>query len=781
MAVWTITYNDGSGPVEKAAADWGLNAQPVIRTRDRTETVFSFRMAGANPAGSIPFPFKAEVTIRQNRTFAAGVWSGAGWVFKGYQMTQKGRVDGARQGIMLDFGDAIWLLKNTTFQQNWNVNTSAGGGGVTTTAIPVSRCVLFMDINSYVATPWTLKSVQWQINEIITFAASCGISIQAGTIDYSGFEINYYHVRAISCWDALLKCLEPIPDAKVWVDASTTPPSLHVRTRANLAALAAPTTTAPGPITLPWRGTDSKGRKHSTSELTPRHDLIPPQVVIQYQVNNTLNGRSSPSWTSDVYPPGSNGKTPFAMVVPIDLTGASFNTVEGQLDCEPLACVGGSHVQKRAWWASKRGGEQDKLIDTRVRFGSYTILDATVTDDNGNPVDLAQYPNRLVNGAYHAWMKNGGTQINVIRAHVRVKVQWTEWDVVGSTPAETDLNGNLVRKASAHELHCHIKLTNSPAGVKTYSGLNVSGVAESPASNLAQNIYNSRKDLDYDGDHEIVDPGNAGNIPLSQIIGHWNVLNISGGAAAWATANMTIAGTEIDLVTNHQRIEIGPSRHLSPQDWNEMLQFFRSRRVFIFAGRRATGYGDDNANVDMARNTPEGNTVEGLSVETMQSLISTDAVDATRSNIIEQDASTGQIKVSQKKTSDGTPYTSGIIATTYKGAGAPSASTLAASAYYRVDDQYRDTAANALYVCTTAGDKASSVWAQISGGSGGSNWNYRGMYDPAATSPYMTYDVVQFGAGTSAGLYLSTIDGNNNAPDSGIGWVQVSTGTGTWL
>lgn len=62
-----------------------------------------------------------------------------------------------------------------------------------------------------------------------------------------------------------------------------------------------------------------------------------------------------------------------------------------------------------------------------------------------------------------------------------------------------------------------------------------------------------------------------------------------------------------------------------------------------------------------------------------------------------------------------------------------------------------------------------------------SNWNYRGMYDPATTCPYMTFDVVQYGTGTSAGMYLSTIDNNNNTPDSGIGWVQVSTGTGTWL
>ena len=135
---------------------------------------------------------------------------------------------------------------------------------------------------------------------------------------------------------------------------------------------------------------------------------------------------AAPAWSADVYPPGSTGQLPFALVAPIDLTGASVTTETGQLDCEALACIGGTHAQKRAWWASKRGGENAHLADFRVRFGASTIGDATVTDDNGNPIDLTAYPNRLVKGPYHAWMKNGATQINAIRAHVRVKVQYAD-------------------------------------------------------------------------------------------------------------------------------------------------------------------------------------------------------------------------------------------------------------------------------------------------------------------------------------------------------------------
>jgi len=738
--VWTITYDSGSGPVEQSAAAWGLNAQPVIRTRDRSETVFSFRMAGAAPEGGIPFPFKAKVIIKQNRTFSAGAWVGTGFVFTGYQTTQRGRVDGRSQGIMLDFADVIWLMKHTTFQQLWTQNVAAGGGGVTTITVPASRVVLFMDITSYVSTPWSIKSVQWEINEIISYAAACGVAIAAGTIDYSGWYINYYHIKAISCWDALLKCLEPIPDAKVWVDGSTSPPTLNVRTRANLAAMSAPTGTGPGPITLPYKGTDSAGRRHHSSQLTPRYDLVPPQVVLQYQTNTTVNGLAAPGWYNDVYPPASTGQVPFAMVVPIDLSGASLTTMTGQLDCEALACVGGTQAGKRAWWASKRGGEEGKLNtvaggvvvpDWKVRFqdaagGAVVIGDATVTDDSGAAINLADYPNRMVKGPYHAWMKHGSTQINAIRATVRAAVQFVEYDVPGITPAETDTNGNVIRKNTSHNFECHITLTNAPAGVTNYNGLNINQLAETPATGLAQNIYNSRATLDYDGEHEIVDPGIIGGssarMPLAQIVGHWNVLNLSGGAAAWATANMTIAGTEIDLMTNHQRIDIGPSKHLSPQDWNELLQFFRSRQVFMFAGTRATGYGDQNANVDMARNTPDANTVEGLAVEYFQSLIAPDSVDPTRTNVIQQDATGTQLTVIQQKTSDNTVYTTGLIAPEYNGAGAPSATTLAANAYYRPGDKYTDTTANAYYRCTTAGDKTSSVWAQLGSAGGPAVW-----------------------------------------------------------
>ena len=718
--VWTITYLG----TEQSAAQWGLTAKPVMRTRDRSPTEFRFRMAGAPPEGTIPFPFKAQVIIRQNRIGSGTSWAyptgGSGYVFTGYQTTQPADVDGHSQGITLVFKDALWLLQNTVFQQLWTIASTPGSPDW------ISRAVLFMDINSWA--PNIYQSVQWQIQQIISYAANqCGIAIAAGTIDYSGWFLNYYHCRAISCWEALLKCLEPIPDAKVWIDGSTTPPQLNVRTRSALSALPAPTGTAPGPITLPYKGADASGRHHfSTQGFTPRYDLIPPQVVLQYQINNTYNGKPAPYWTTDAYPLGSAGTAPFAMVCPIDLTGAALTTETGTLDCEPLACVGGSHAAKRAWWASKRGGEQDKLQDYRVRFGANTLADATVVDDNGNPINLATYPNRIVQGTYHAWMKNGSTSIVAIRAHIKVAAQFTEYDVAGSTPAETDTNGNSTRTAYAHDLHCHVTLTNAPDGVTTFVGENLTAYAESPVAGLAQNIHASRATLDYDGAHEIIDPGlknGAGGSgttqPVQQLIGHWNVLNFSGGATAWATANMTIAGTEIDLQSNHIRIEVGPSKHLQPQDWSSMLQFFRYRRLYQDSAVRATGLGGSNNNVDMALNTPDANTVPGLHVDQQLAHIAPDAIASGLTNVLTHDATTGQIQRQQQY--GGSTITTGYIAPAYAGAGAPSATTLPANAYYRLFDRYVDstTSPRTEYLCTTAGNNSTSTWAQIGGTGGG--------------------------------------------------------------
>src|ERR1017187_407927 len=295
MGVITITYGYDTSPVEKTAAAWGVNAAPMVHTRDRYETEFHAVMAGAAIENGVPFKFYPQ-EINQGSTAAAAElacrvvftqyaswtggtgWSNVLWKFTLYLSKQPGFVSGAGQHINVVFSDAIWLMKNTQFQQLWNLASAPGS------PFYVSRCVLFMDINSWV--PNQYMSVQWQLQQIIAFCRTCGLNITTGNVDYSVWFLNYVHTQATSCWGALLRCLEPIPNAKVWMDSSSGTPTLHIPTRANIAAMSAPTGTGPGPITLPYRGTDAAGRQHESSDnFEPRWDLCHAQVVLQYLIN----------------------------------------------------------------------------------------------------------------------------------------------------------------------------------------------------------------------------------------------------------------------------------------------------------------------------------------------------------------------------------------------------------------------------------------------------------------------------------------------------------------
>jgi hypothetical protein len=68
-----------------------------------------------------------------------------------------------------------------------------------------------------------------------------------------------------------------------------------------------------------------------------------------------------------------------------------------------------------------------------------------------------------------------------------------------------------------------------------------------------------------------------------------------------------------------------------------------------------------------------------------------------------------------------------------------------------------------------------------SGPSTGGNINMRGLWSATPSTPYMTYDAVILQSGTSTGVYWSMIDNNSNAPDSGLGWIQIATVQGQWL
>jgi hypothetical protein len=232
-------------------------------------------------------------------------------------------------------------------------------------------------------------------------------------------------------------------------------------------------------------------------------------------------------------------------------------------------------------------------------------------------------------------------------------------------------------------------------------------------------------------------------------------------------------GTEWRLAAQ-TTINCGQVNHLEPGYLVQLTNLFCNRnRAGIDAYQRLTG-GGSSTQTDLSNEAARENSVPANADFSQQVVYAPDAIDATRSLAMTHDATTGQIAVAQLKTSDGTNYTTGKIAPQYSGNGAPSATTLATSAYYRVSDRYFATSAKVEYICTTAGDKTSSVWVQLGGGI-----TNRGLW---AAGTYSLNDLVVVQSGAAAGTYLSTIGSNTNDPATGVGWLQIAPGNtvGNW-
>lgn len=756
MGVWTITY----AGTEKSASDWGLNADPVLRYALMQAGQFAFTVAGGDPAAATPFPFEALVTIRQNRILAGGgyVNDGSAWhfTFQGRLKNPKGRVGGDGQNVMLIFKDAWDDLENIPLQQLWLTNSGWAY---------FCRLVLFYNPAYSPESLDPYLTVAQQLTNIITYAAAeAGANIQVGTITATAgtsgaSQMPWVMARGLSCAAAIKKCLELFPDLIAWVDGSTTPPSFNCVPRALLT-----------PVTFPWKGVDAAGREHDSSEIDPRYDLVPSQVVLQYQETASVAGATSTELFQDVWPAGSLGMALRSLVCPIDLRGmsATFSSTTittAVFDPTNVAAFWQKHVPNLA--------DQDivgtpTLVDDTVNTGS--AFGVTVKNAyTGAVVNLAGYNLVVGKSKIPAW-----TGYSAFKVWVTGNLSYTRARKVG-----TAATARTTDKAISHFHRVKVTLTNAPVGTSEPTAANTWQSGEVPVTGLAKTIYNSLNGggnppamLQYDGFHQIIET------VVTQIIGPWNVLNLTGGNPAWLAMNAQISSVEIDFFHNTTRLTIGPARHLAPQELNNYLQFFRTR-LMLDSGQSAAGT-QIGPSTDVAGEAEFENGAPGTPQSGLVEHRDADSITGTAFNGITLDPANGQIQVPFFDAT-GTVQGTALIVQEFPGNGVPAAGTLPGTVNFRVGWRYRNTATtpHTEYVCTTAGTNSTSAWTQIGGGGGG-GMNYRGYW--LNTSTYAVNDVVVIQSGISAGLYISLIASNTNNPAGGTGWQQLAGGNsvGAW-
>ncbi|HXI73446.1 MAG TPA: hypothetical protein VNN22_24145 [Verrucomicrobiae bacterium] len=595
MTFWTIQFVDANGVTQemsfpdlakleggKVVSD-GWTAQFQSHKSSR----LSLRLPGVPPHRAPAIPFESRVKIYSDRALGGLGYSGGTKQFDGFRTDRNGTADPNRSSSSYVFDDEWYFLEHCPFYQTWY------RGAV---AYPFTNIVLFQPNPGQVYAPAAvggLISTGQQITDILNWAISQGANLQIGTIDPASY-CAVYPVQNLKCAEALRMCLRIHPDCFTEIDYSTNIPTIHVRRRTNLIAIA-----------LPYSYTDNLGRRHTATDIQPRPELRPRRVALFYRVISSGYLISTPQ---DIYPPAvTTGLR--ALDFAIDLQGPKAILVTAKLTSSAF------DPTDLNWWRKKMPSLKDVTQGGQLAAsggGVLTLLSSTINgsgekdiqvkDDAGNAIDtILTYGFELdPKSSILTWM----TGVQVIEATVTAVFRYKKTTTIPGS------NQTVTHEMKEHRHHVRVKLVNLPSRNFQFSQFLTTG--ESTPANLAQNIYTALNQLQYNLTHTVVEKPFNGWIKPGK-----HAVNLAGGAAEWTTMSATVQSTEYKMrldgagaTFDNFTVRCGPVEHLEAGQLVQLFNLFNNRDLTkIDTNERVTGQPSPGSTVDMPSDNAQENSV----------------------------------------------------------------------------------------------------------------------------------------------------------------------------
>jgi hypothetical protein len=295
------------------------------------------------------------------------------------------------------------------------------------------------------------------------------------------------------------------------------------------------------------------------------------------------------------------------LVQTIDLQGASRTDVFGELK------VFAADPTVRSFW--KRYAPEFQSY----KYRGFAASNIQIKDDLGNAVSLATLGNVLEDGSNIAsWMKMGGTTPVVGKqVTITADVAYKQYDVEGSgandAEKEAATNGILKDQYLFRQLVARVTLTNGTTG--DYSAIASEVAGEAVPTGLAQRVYEALALLQYEGSVTVVEDECGTAVTLA------NVLNLSGGKAAWATMKAQIQSVKFDYGSGRTEVTVGPAKHLGAGDLTELFLINRNRRVYYDPSTQASPEAGRGGNVSLPKTQAKENTTSGLDSQSIMTVL----------------------------------------------------------------------------------------------------------------------------------------------------------------
>jgi len=553
---WTIQTPSTGGPITFAAAN--ISA-PKRSLKNSSADSFTFSQI-SDVTGAPLCNYGDAVTI----------WNGDTMWFQGVCQLPKANASGPGEKFEIEISGGWYWLEVLILQQNWK--------NVLATTFNLGRVLFGYQVDTvdgeYVLVWATIGAT---IAGIIDWAVSCGCNIQMGEGSAIATLCPAIELLDVSCAEALRRILKYTPDVVSWTDYTTTPPTINFQSRYDLPTL-----------------TQEFGGPDFSLTCWPRPDLIPPQIVINYEITSTNDGTPGITISPDADPGGSTGNVPRALVMTIPINGANLTFAKQRLRVKPIPF---------GLFASDLSSEDLQTIGRFLKLfvPQFALCDPVDGDpqtpdllfyplDASDPdtfysVDLAQpdgvngdsepfvyqdptntesaqvtldtsLTNALLEGIITPWMPpatRGQVQI------IQFRVSWKNNGILAGIDPQLQSPGILMT----------ITVTATNGTNQVYHELQQYEPSEGLPVGMAAALALSLGVLQYEGAAKTVETEVSG----AMVPG--NVMNVVGGRDEWESMAALIQMVEEDIDAGKTTARFGPAAHLSVTDAISVMKMGR--------------------------------------------------------------------------------------------------------------------------------------------------------------------------------------------------------------
>ena len=222
---------------ELALADWRIAEEGCVKHLANLEQdTFRLMVPKADVFDDPIWPFEGTVIIRSGRSLSDGIYSGGVIEFTGKRLLHV--IDGRPnfEGVYYNFAGPWYDIAQTPYQQKsawWLGPVDQTEEGLS------SDVLLFFKLVDHLYTTVTtktqiLETLQHVLDEYSAQGLDEPFQVTVGDIDVD-VNLPSYRMQDVKCAEVIEYCLRPSPDARLWFDYTTSPPTAKVTSRANCA------------------------------------------------------------------------------------------------------------------------------------------------------------------------------------------------------------------------------------------------------------------------------------------------------------------------------------------------------------------------------------------------------------------------------------------------------------------------------------------------------------------------------------------------------------------